>query len=656
MVELWCQKEDAKMASIGERIKIKRKELGLTQAELGEKLNISDKAVSKWEQGEGDPSLSIVPDIAKVLGVSLDYLLLGKEETPQFSLDDLDANKRALYLIEKDDATNFEKYGYAKSIILLSKNINDNLTANKENIAIRNKIIECQSFKVFGVLAAALLKDLKKRQYDNLYLQFSNSAATLVFDYLDDFVKLCALSGQVELLDFIKVRGFSIGDANQKQYARGRESFSITQDVLDFIFSDKRVPEQVVEYMSKYVSFFDVRPYNYSTYAGSFGEVTDSSNAYRMANNILKALCKSQRLDIMDTYLESMKQEADKSYAAALSANDSRMYSTAKFGDKGYLFYTNSHGSIDTTACIGKIETANSALEYAFEQKDKVVAKKLSNYNGYIKQLIEKLPNIKDNPNPYTPDEKEIEEKIEYQKKHEEVLAIRHDTTITDYERRRKLFEYGICRIGEVLEADDYDLFEKFPIEKKQSISVSAVSRTCKDIRFYIYAVSVGQKQDSLDTALADILQTDPERYDILDVLLSAGAQVKDNPAMTAVLKQNMLILNKQKELGKNADVEINNNETKQTLLNELEKGRLEYVIVNLTVQLEKKLKAKLGNGIQLLEMIDMAHNNGTLTDVECHMLHNLRKARNTIVHQGDERGFYTPDLIKEWVEIVYTI
>ena len=53
------------MNNIGDRIKQKRKELGFTQAELGEKLNITDRAISKWEQGEGDPNLSIIPDIAK---------------------------------------------------------------------------------------------------------------------------------------------------------------------------------------------------------------------------------------------------------------------------------------------------------------------------------------------------------------------------------------------------------------------------------------------------------------------------------------------------------------------------------------------------------------------------------------------------------------
>ena len=100
------------MNNIGDRIKQKRKELGFTQAELGEKLNITDRAVSKWEQGEGDPNLSIIPDIAKALGVSLDYLLLGKEEEPAITLDDMEAEKRLSLLIKKDDAKNFKKYEY----------------------------------------------------------------------------------------------------------------------------------------------------------------------------------------------------------------------------------------------------------------------------------------------------------------------------------------------------------------------------------------------------------------------------------------------------------------------------------------------------------------------------------------------------------------
>ena len=47
----------------------------MTQLELAEKLNYSDKAVSKWERAESSPDISVLVEIAKMFGVSLDYLV-----------------------------------------------------------------------------------------------------------------------------------------------------------------------------------------------------------------------------------------------------------------------------------------------------------------------------------------------------------------------------------------------------------------------------------------------------------------------------------------------------------------------------------------------------------------------------------------------------
>ena len=58
-----------------------RKEAGLTQAELAEKINYSDKSVSKWEQGNGIPDVYILLQLAKLYNVSLNDLV--GEETPQ---------------------------------------------------------------------------------------------------------------------------------------------------------------------------------------------------------------------------------------------------------------------------------------------------------------------------------------------------------------------------------------------------------------------------------------------------------------------------------------------------------------------------------------------------------------------------------------------
>lgn len=52
-----------------------RTEAGLTQVELAEKLNYSDKSVSKWERGEALPDVLVVKHIAEIFGVTVDFLL-----------------------------------------------------------------------------------------------------------------------------------------------------------------------------------------------------------------------------------------------------------------------------------------------------------------------------------------------------------------------------------------------------------------------------------------------------------------------------------------------------------------------------------------------------------------------------------------------------
>ena len=63
---------------IGEFIAAKRKENGLTQLQLAEKLNITDRAVSKWENGRSLPDSAIMLDLCRELGISVNDLLYGE--------------------------------------------------------------------------------------------------------------------------------------------------------------------------------------------------------------------------------------------------------------------------------------------------------------------------------------------------------------------------------------------------------------------------------------------------------------------------------------------------------------------------------------------------------------------------------------------------
>ena len=68
------------MKSIGETIAYFRKQKGLTQSELAEKMNVTDKAVSKWERNLSCPDINTISKLADILDVSVEELLKTKKQ------------------------------------------------------------------------------------------------------------------------------------------------------------------------------------------------------------------------------------------------------------------------------------------------------------------------------------------------------------------------------------------------------------------------------------------------------------------------------------------------------------------------------------------------------------------------------------------------
>ena len=60
--------------SMGQFMAALRKANGMTQREVADRLNVSDKAVSRWERDECAPDLSLIPAIAELYGVTCDEL------------------------------------------------------------------------------------------------------------------------------------------------------------------------------------------------------------------------------------------------------------------------------------------------------------------------------------------------------------------------------------------------------------------------------------------------------------------------------------------------------------------------------------------------------------------------------------------------------
>ena len=65
---------------LGIKIASRRKELGMTQQELADKLFVSVKTISKWETNRGNPEINLIPKIANILDISINELFSGLEE------------------------------------------------------------------------------------------------------------------------------------------------------------------------------------------------------------------------------------------------------------------------------------------------------------------------------------------------------------------------------------------------------------------------------------------------------------------------------------------------------------------------------------------------------------------------------------------------
>ena len=80
------------LIKIGKYIAEKRKALGLTQKQLAEKLNMSDKSVSKWERGICLPDVSIYMELCSILRISINEFLAGEDIGAENVIEKSDSN------------------------------------------------------------------------------------------------------------------------------------------------------------------------------------------------------------------------------------------------------------------------------------------------------------------------------------------------------------------------------------------------------------------------------------------------------------------------------------------------------------------------------------------------------------------------------------
>ena len=94
-----------------------RKELGLTQEQLGEKLYVTGKAVSKWERGVSAPGIDLLEPLARVLGITVTELLAG-ERVEQEELNQT-AQQLALQMLRRERRLFYRTLACAAAVCLL---------------------------------------------------------------------------------------------------------------------------------------------------------------------------------------------------------------------------------------------------------------------------------------------------------------------------------------------------------------------------------------------------------------------------------------------------------------------------------------------------------------------------------------------------------
>lgn len=103
---------------IGKFIAECRKEKNLTQAQLAEKLNITDRAISKWENGKGMPDSSIMIELCELLGINVNELLSGRK----LNMDNYNkqAEENLLKMAKKEEEQNKKMMMYEYVIGFMS--------------------------------------------------------------------------------------------------------------------------------------------------------------------------------------------------------------------------------------------------------------------------------------------------------------------------------------------------------------------------------------------------------------------------------------------------------------------------------------------------------------------------------------------------------
>lgn len=626
--------------SIGKTIATLRKTKGWTQVELAEKLNVSDKAVSKWESEAGLPEISQLPAMATLFGVTIDYLMTGK--TPEKEIVTI---SKAELCAKTDDVS-------------LAEEVKD-LPNDENNKNIVDYILQYQSLNVFKKLCEIDSSFINRfKMLDAMRLAVVSNSLSILVGKVFSVDRNCKFTFENE--DEIK----SLLPVEDKEYFRNYQdqcNCLIPRDFFTLLVTDKRVNETTLNV------FLSNQNGRECVWYHAFPYLIDE--AYKNGNDkLLLKLLEISRKNNAIAYetIDPIYDNYDSSYNYVLNY----FFIAPKYGNKGH----------------GLVRVLKSTIKAALEKGDFNMVQEFNNINidveNFVTTKFRRLHESMTKSKCYVATSDEIR-----------VAKLKLDKSVsrTDLEIQSAIHN-GIVDIKELKEIADFKAVKKalndYPVHPFELVYRMYQQQKWRELFEFSVDYDINrlsdailyQNKEDIEENILEIWTKDNQPYNRLKSLcfnnnelyvsireISYGSQTNHNQKSIQEVIDYLNDVRQRiiSELSNKFDKEkIVGELTKDYLYSELSKGNKELVIIKLCVRMEAILKCDYNFQGDFSEMLDHFCNQFETYDDESNnydpytpaMLNRLRRQRNSIVHAEKMVEAMSDDEIKQCIDYICSL
>ena len=625
--------------SIGKTIATLRKAKGWTQVELAEKLNVSDKAVSKWESEAGLPEISQLPTMATLFGVTIDYLLTGK--TPEKEIVTI---SKAELCAKTDDVS-------------LAEEVKD-LPHDENNKKIVDYILQYQSLNVFTKLCEIDSSFINRfKMLDAMRLAVVSNSLSILVGKVFSVDRNCKFTFENE--DEIK----SLLPVEDKEYFRNYQdqcNCLIPRDFFTLLVTDKRVNETTLN------TFLSNQNGRECVWYHAFPYLIDE--AYKNGNDklLLKLLDISRKNNAIAYETIDPIVIYDSSYDYVLNY----FFIASKYGNKGH----------------GLVRVLESTIKAALEKGDFDMVQEFNNINIDVENFV---------TTKFRREHESVTKSKCYIATSDEIrvakLKLDKSVSRTDLEIQSAIHN-GIVDIKEVKEIADFKAVKKalndYPVHPFELVYRMYQQQKWRELFEFSVDYDINrlsdailyQNKEDIEENILEIWTKDNQPYNRLKSLcfnnnelyvsrseISYGSRTNHNQKSIQEVIDYLNDVRQRiiSELSNKFDKEkIVGELTKDYFYSELSKGNKELVIIKLCVRMEAILKYDYNYQGDFSEMLDRFCGQFNTYDDEMNnydpytpdMLNRLRRQRNSIVHSEKTDKPMSDYDIKQCIEYICSL